>query len=62
MKCPSLTKTNKVKLFSEFVLRNLCNLFNWQGPNAWVADGKRKKPDEDDQHMEVEYYSENLFV
>ncbi|CAG5136530.1 unnamed protein product, partial [Candidula unifasciata] len=44
---PGLTKTEKVKLFSEMVLKQLCELYDWQGPTGWVPGGKKRKKDDE---------------
>ncbi|XP_059146609.1 nucleolar pre-ribosomal-associated protein 1-like [Physella acuta] len=52
VRCPGVTKTDKIKLFSEVCLKHLCELFHWVGPTGWLATGKKKK-DKDDGQPEV---------
>ena len=42
VKNSSVSKTDKVKLFSEVVLRQIAELHQWQGPQAWSPSGDAK--------------------
>lgn len=38
-----ISKTLKTKLFSEKVLKQLCELYKWEGPGGWKGKGAAKK-------------------
>ncbi|GFN99058.1 nucleolar pre-ribosomal-associated protein 1, partial [Plakobranchus ocellatus] len=46
VKSTAVSKTDKVKLFSEVVLRQLAELHQWQGPQAWSPGGESKQNQE----------------
>ncbi|XP_055863710.1 nucleolar pre-ribosomal-associated protein 1-like isoform X2 [Biomphalaria glabrata] len=46
VKCPGVSKTDKIKLFSEVTLKQICELFNWKGPTGWTAGKKSKSQEE----------------
>ncbi|RUS91033.1 hypothetical protein EGW08_001161, partial [Elysia chlorotica] len=43
VKNSSVSKTEKVKLFSEVVLRQIAELHQWQGPQSWSPSGDAKQ-------------------
>ena len=43
VKSPTVSKTDKVKLFSEVVLHQVAELHQWQGPLAWSPSGDAKQ-------------------
>ncbi|KAH9488020.1 nucleolar pre-ribosomal-associated protein 1 [Bulinus truncatus] len=47
VKCPGVSKTDKVKLFSEVSLKKICELLSWKGPGGWRAGKKKSDQDEE---------------
>ncbi|CAL1527820.1 unnamed protein product, partial [Lymnaea stagnalis] len=61
VKCQAVTKTDKIKLFSEVTLRQFCDLYQWLGPRGWTA-GVKKRQDKDGVDLSSEKTSEDKEV